>query len=436
MEMAVKKKAQSSRLKAETALKANVNLPATSMSALLVSANSAKDDCEGLNALASSIVADRCEKKFNTLPHCEEHDHKGCDCSGGGGSGSGGFKADVIILIDTSGSMGGVAKQVSDAAVTAIATAKAKCPGDVKVTFMGVEGTWPATNFATDYLVYLKTLHNPDPVFSTDTPNTQYGQEEGANAIEDLSKYYDWRPGACRAIFYVSDEELDSISPLGDVANEALAVSKAVTAANANKVSVFAHHLTYQNRGPSVIQNYKDLCNGTGGIAYFSSAPSVAEYEKILTEAICSACGIYKCEEAELPSIKPCVSIRWGDSKCDCFESDDLETVCVTICNCYSNITFANLQAAAIFVTDMAGNLVDSLPDGTPSIQITPLGPICFGDLKPCKDDKPTCVSREFVIRSRGAKSGTYRIQIAGLCYDVVSHFKMDECFKLEVCKD
>ncbi|MEI9853026.1 MAG: hypothetical protein WDN24_21695 [Sphingomonas sp.] len=58
-------------------------------------------------------------------------------------------------------------------------------------------------------------------------------------------------------------------APPGDTANEALAVSKAVAAANGNGVTVFAHHLTYQNRGPAVIANYNDLCNQTGGRALF-----------------------------------------------------------------------------------------------------------------------------------------------------------------------
>lgn len=408
---------------------------ASAMQKLIAAATDPKDDCTKLSALASAISASRCGTKVNKLSHCDDHSHTGCDCSGDSPDGSD-FKADIIILIDTSGSMGGAAKNVSDAAAAAIAAAKTQCPGDIRVAYMGVEGTWPSTNFSTDYLVYLKALLTPDPTFSTNLPTTQYGAEEGANAIEDLSKYYDWRPDACRAIFYISDEELDSFAPVGDTANEALAVNNAIAAANANKVSVFAHHLTYQNRGPTVLQNYKDLCNKTGGNAYFSAAPSTSEYTRILTEAICGACGVKKCEAVELPDIKPCVSISWGDSKCDCFESDDLEIVCLTICNCYSNVTFANLQAAAIFITDFAGNMVDLLPDGTPSIQITPLGPICFGDLKPCKDDKATCISREFVIRSRGAKSGPYRIQVAGLCYDVVTHYQTAECFKLEVCKD
>jgi hypothetical protein len=393
-------------------------------------------DCDAIIARNNTLIARRCAGKANALPHAGEHVHSGCKCSGGGGDDSTLFLADLIVLIDTSGSMSGAAAQVSAAAEAAVKAAKANCNVDLRIAYMGVEGTWPGTAFTTDYLVYLKTLLNPDPVFSTDTPATQYGQEEGANAIEDLSKYYDWRPDACRAIFYISDEELDSISPLGDVANEALAVSQAVAAANANKVTVFAHHLTYQNRGPAVIQNYKDLCNLTGGKVYFSAAASEAEYKTILAEAICGSCGLPRCEAVTVPKLEPCISINWGDSKCDCFETDDTEVICVTVCNCYSNISFGNFRIASLSVTLPGGGAVPLLPDGTPSVQIVPTGPVCYGDIPPCRDDKAGCISREFVVRTRGAKGGKYEVQLTGICYDVCFHYNNRDSFVLTLCSD
>ena len=392
--------------------------------------------CDARIARTNALLARRCAAKVNILPHAGEHVHTGCKCSGGGGDDASPFLADVIVLIDTSGSMGGAAAQVSEAAEAAVKAAKANCNVDLRITYMGVEGTWAGTAFTTDYLAYLQALPGPDPVFSTDTPATEFGPEEGANAIEDLSQYYDWRRDACRAIFYISDEELDSISPLGDTANEALAVSKAVAAAKANKVTVFAHHLTYQNRGPAVLQNYKDLCEQTGGKAYFSATASKAEYETILAEAICGSCGLPRCEAVEIPKLEPCISISWGDSRCECFETDDVEVICVTVCNCYSNITFSNFRIAHAAVTLPGGGAVGALPNGTPSVELIPMGPVCFGDIPPCRDDKAGCVSREFVVRTRGAKGGNYEIRLSGICYDVEFHYNNQDAFALTLCPD
>src|SRR5882757_4316891 len=71
-----------------------------------------------------------------------------------------------------------------------------------------------------------------------------------------------------------------------------------------------------------------------------------------------AAGGDGKCEEIKYPDISPCVSISWGDSDCDCLETDDVEILCITICNCYSNVTFENLVVGTIVVTDSTGKPV------------------------------------------------------------------------------
>lgn len=428
-----KKTESSGRASESVAAEARVAANEGLASKLVEHAKSPSFTCEALTGFVNSILTNKCAGKKNSLPPCSDTGHHGCGCGSGT---SAGFAADLIVLIDASGSMGTSAAAVSSAADAAIAKAKLNCPVDLRISYMGVDGTWAGTKFTISHRAYLTALPIPTPPFSSDNPTGGYNTEEGANAIEDLSKYYDWRTGACRAIFYISDEELDGSTPLLDIANEAAAVSSAVATANANNVTIYAHHLTYQNRGASVIQNYKDLCNLTGGAAYFSAAASQSEYETLLAEAICEACGKEECVTAELPKLEPCISIAWGDSSCDCFETDDVEIICVTICNCYSNVTFKNLSFSAIYVTDANGAAVAVLPDGTPSVQIIPLGPVCFGDIPPCKDGKGGCVSREFTIRTRGAKSGGYKIQIAGICFDVALHFDVSACFKLELCKD
>lgn len=143
------------------------------------------------------------------------------------------------------------------------------------------------------------------------------------------------------------------------------------------------------------------------------------------------------CVSVKLPDIKPCIAVAWGDSPCDCLETDDVEVLCVTVCNCYSNVTFNDLTIGHIQITDMAGNPVANLPDGTPSVQIFPSGPICFGDIGPCKGrNQPSCVSRELVLYTRGAIGKDYKLSFEGVCFTVSHHFQSEECFVVKLCQD
>jgi len=143
------------------------------------------------------------------------------------------------------------------------------------------------------------------------------------------------------------------------------------------------------------------------------------------------------CDTLELPDIKPCISVSWGDSACDCIETDDVEALCISVCNCYSNVTFNNLSIGQIRITDTAGNPVPILPDGTPSVRVIPSGPIYFGDIGPCKDKKqPSCVSRELVLYTRGAIGKDYRLSFDGICFSVSHQFQSEQCFIVKLCQD
>jgi hypothetical protein len=143
------------------------------------------------------------------------------------------------------------------------------------------------------------------------------------------------------------------------------------------------------------------------------------------------------CVDIRLPDIAPCISVAWGDSKCDCMETDDVEVLCITVCNCYSNVTFNDLSIGQIRITDMAGNPVPILPDGTPSVQVIPSGPICFGDIGPCKGkNQPACVSRELVLYTRGAIGKDYLLSFEGVCFTVSHQFQSKQCFIVKLCQD
>ena len=143
------------------------------------------------------------------------------------------------------------------------------------------------------------------------------------------------------------------------------------------------------------------------------------------------------CSRVKWPEIEPCISIGWGDSKCDGLETDDVETLSISVCNCYSNLTFENVVIHQLKITDRYGNPVPVLPDGTPSLQVIPSGPICFGDIGPCQNEnKPGCVSRELILYTRGAKEQEYMLSLSGICFSVTHHIQTQQCFMVEVCKD
>jgi hypothetical protein len=139
----------------------------------------------------------------------------------------------------------------------------------------------------------------------------------------------------------------------------------------------------------------------------------------------------YKCEPLRIPELHPWTEISWGDSKCDCIESDDTEIMYVTVCNPYSNLTLSNFTIEKIEVEHVNGKPPALLPDGTPSIQLVPIGPYCFDDIPPC-----SCVTRQFIVRLRGALGGHYKMMLRGMCFEACIHGDTEGCFDFHVCKD
>ncbi|HEX6746473.1 MAG TPA: hypothetical protein VF092_04095 [Longimicrobium sp.] len=68
--------------------------------------------------------------------------------------------------------------------------------------------------------------------------------------------------------------------------------------------------------------------------------------------------------------------------------------------------------------------------------QIRPRGPICFGDIEPCRDNRGSCVSREVVLITRGAKGGDYRVIVGPVCFSVCWGYATRDCFVLPLCPD
>ena len=401
--------------------------------------------CGRIENSINNYLHNQKEDKHNVLEHCDEK-HESCSCNRPTGATK---KVDLVVLIDSSGSMSSAAVAVAAAAKDAINAAAKECPSDLRVVWLAVDGKKPGANASgnlgdiTSYLTgtsftqthqqYLESIGSTGP-FKQDEPqpagDTTYPGEEGADSIADICNFFDWRAGACKAIFYISDTRLDGYSSF-----YVAAATNATSAAIANEVVLFAHKINPgADNTPAVEASYDQMTDPTGGSTYHGPVDK-DQYVKLLKNAICNACGA-ECKEVKLPEMKPCVSISWGDSDCDCFETDDVEIAMISICNCYSNISFSNVRISYLHITMADGSPVPLMPDGTPSVQIIPVGPICFGTIEPCREGATNCVSREVVIRTRGAKSGKYKIYVQGICYEVVHKLIHNDCFELELCKD
>lgn len=218
---------------------------------------------------------------------------------------------DLVVLIDASGSMGTAASAVNSSADTAIEQAKLSCGTDLRVVFLALEGTFPSTLFSESSRNYLQGLHGLGIVLAADRDPLGFGPEQGANGIEDISKYFDWRESACRAIFYISDEELDGCCEgfsggstfsrydgtnemeLDEEINE---TDLAIVAAQLSNVAVFSHLLDTPEMPlhPEIKNLYEKLSSETGGIHTVSPNASSELYLSILPEAICNSCNACK----------------------------------------------------------------------------------------------------------------------------------------------
>ena len=396
--------------------------------------------CEEIQHTVSDFIGKNCEPLANSL---QRTDATICACD----QASPVDGVDLIILIDQSGSMDDIAPLVADASAAAIESAKDKCGAEnLRVAWFTNDGSdygvsiprapYIAAGFTQTQEQYLRGLGHTGPFAGNDFQGNN--REEGAKSINDLARMYDWRPGVCRAIFYVSDERFGDYGRTHQQQMQAVnaAVAECLTAG----VKVFAHYEDGgEHSGTRLAENteaYETLCNSTSGRAEIGGSASQALYEGLLGEAICEACITDAgCAVVDWPDIKPCIDIRWGQSDCDGIESDDHEVLCLSICNCYENVTFSDVKIGYLWLTDENGEAPPALPDGTPSGRIYPLGPICFGDIGPCVDGEPTCVHREAIVVLRGVKPGKYNVSVGGLCFDIKrSVFVEKTTFEMIVC--
>ena len=340
---------------------------------------------------------------------------------------------DLLVVIDTSPSMKDEARDLSDAAAAAIAAASSSCPCDLRVIWLGIEGTWKETNFnrtVRDYL--LKECQVAD----TDLRARKRGeladagaQEDAARTVEDISNHFDWRPGAARAIFYLGDEALEGG---GDKTEEKdiIAANKAIATAKQAGVKVHTYFGTTKSKFKnSLEQEYARLAKETGGQA-FTDRDSIGGFTEIFKKVICNSRLVGIQLETQQPL--PCFELR---SDRQPLTAQGSETIALVASNCYSNVTFKNLKAVLSAVLKADGTPIPNLADGTPAFVIKPSPEIAFGDLLPIGSDNSEssgAVLREIVIETNSPNSGDYGLKIE-YSYEAVFNFKSGDEFALGI---
>ncbi len=204
---------------------------------------------------------------------------------------NGSIPVDLVILIDTSVSMKDEAVGLSAAAEAAIEVASTKCPSDLRVKWLGLEGVWKGTSFDQSVHAYLGGVGVPaDALRGRKKGEVADGgaQEDGARNMEDITHHFDWREGVARAIFYLSDEALegggDMITP-----EQTAAGDKAIAAAQGGGVTVHTYFGTTKSRYKADLQaEFARVAHETGGHA-FTQQDSIGGFAQVLEKVICTS---------------------------------------------------------------------------------------------------------------------------------------------------
>ncbi|MCG6138673.1 MAG: hypothetical protein MET45_29440 [Nostoc sp. LLA-1] len=215
---------------------------------------------------------------------------------------------DLVIVIDTSPSMKDEALNLSDAAASAIAKAKTSCPSDLRVVWLGIEGTWKGTNFKQSIRDYLTKITKVDESKLRGRKRGELksagAQEDAARAIEDISDYFDWREGAVRAIFYLGDEALEGG---GDKTqeNDIQAADLAIQKAQAAGVVIHTYFGTSKSKHQEGIKTeYARLTASTGG-QFFTHKDTISGFSAVLEKVICGSRTTPKIRTNKFMELKP-----------------------------------------------------------------------------------------------------------------------------------
>jgi hypothetical protein len=200
---------------------------------------------------------------------------------------------DLVVVIDSSTSMKPDATSLSNSVSAAIDAAKTKCPSDLKVSYLGIEGKFSDSLFRTTIREHLTKLGVTDADMrgrKRGTVASGGAQEDCGRAIEDVVKHNDWRAGAKKAIFLLGDESFEG----GDMfdQDDVEAANKAIAVANGADVRVH----TYLAKGGSDAKlrkanetEFARVAFETGGQAYTHDDTLNGGFQETLESVICAS---------------------------------------------------------------------------------------------------------------------------------------------------
>lgn len=208
-------------------------------------------------------------------------------------------KVDLVIAIDTSESMADEAKALSAALNKATDDARTSCPSDLRVVFLGIEGTFADSQFIQTVRQYLTTaagasIHDLKGRVQGSVSGAG-AQEDLARAVEDICIHFDWRPGAEKNVFVLGDESLEGGEMVLDAARLQACDNAIATALAAGaKVHTYLGTPHADNPYPTPqdeeanIREYKRLALRTGGEHYIYTK-GIVDFAQVLKNTICAS---------------------------------------------------------------------------------------------------------------------------------------------------
>ncbi|WP_437680245.1 hypothetical protein [Sorangium sp. So ce131] len=210
---------------------------------------------------------------------------------------------DLVVVIDTSSSMVDEAETLSKTISGAVAAAQSSCPSDLRVSYLGIEGTFKNTRFDNTVRSYLTSKVNVDPTAlrgrtaenagNKDVDPYSY-KEDGARAIEDVARHFDWRPGAARAIFFLGDEPLEAglgATGTGQDDEDIEAANRAIEAAKQAGVRVHMYQGTAKLSDRSlkaIAGEFARVARETDG-QFFPTQEGLSAFQAMLERVICAS---------------------------------------------------------------------------------------------------------------------------------------------------
>ena len=202
---------------------------------------------------------------------------------------------DLVIAIDTSPSMKNEAQALNQIAQTAIRNAKIRCPCNLRITWLGIEGIWKGTKFDRQVRAYLiRECGVSETALRSrkrGTLKSAGAQEDGARAIADIIEYFNWREKAAKAVFYLGDEALDgggNKTERADFDAANIVIQKAQTAG----VAIHTYFGTSKSKHrQGIASEYARLATDTGGQS-FTDRDITKGFTGVLTQVICSSLAI------------------------------------------------------------------------------------------------------------------------------------------------